>query len=276
MRANVTATLSTLTTITLTLLILGAVLLVNTNLNRTLSGLERQAEVAAFLTPDADGAALLGHVQSMTGVSSAELIPKDQVLAEMTRDYPYTQQAAALAGNPFPDTLRMRVADVEQTRVVAAAAGMLQGVESVEYGAGYVDQAARTLATLRTVGTLLVGLLLGGTLLSILNAVQISMYARRSEINVMRMLGATRSFIQWPYLIEGVLLGLGGAALAGLVLLPVAAELTRRAAELVPALPLAQGWGHLLTLWLGLAALGAIVGLLGGWLASGRYLQELE
>ncbi|GHG00147.1 hypothetical protein GCM10017783_10320 [Deinococcus piscis] len=276
MRANLTAVLSTLTTITLTLLVLGAVLLAGQNLNRTLAGLERQVEVAAFLEPGADGPALLKHAEGMAGVAQAELLSPEQVLAEMTRDYPYTAEAAQLAGNPFPATLRLRVTSVDQTRVVAAAAGMLRGVESVEFGAGYVDQALGTLRTLRAAGGLLIGLLLGGTLFSILNAVQVSMYARRGEINVMRLLGARRSFVQGPHLIEGLLLGLGGAALAGIILLPVAGLLSARAAELVPALPLLQGTGPLLTLWLQLAALGAGVGLLGGWLASGRYLRELE
>lgn len=276
MRANRTAVFSTLTTITLTLLVLGTVLLVNQNLNRTLSGLERQAEVAAFLTPDADGPALLQHIRGIPGVAQAELLTSEQVLDEMTQSYPYTEQAAKLAGNPFPATLRMQVDSVEQTRVVASAAGLLKGVESVEYGAGYVDKALNTLRAVRAAGALLVGLLLGGTLLSILNAVQVSMYARRGEINVMRLLGARRAFIQWPHLLEGLLLGLGGALLAGAILLPVAGELTRRALVLVPSLPLVQGSTPLLTLWLWLALLGGSVGLLAGWLASGRYLRELE
>ncbi|MDO4264138.1 MAG: permease-like cell division protein FtsX, partial [Deinococcus sp.] len=208
----------------------GAVLLAGQNLNRTLAGLERQVEVAAFLEPGADGAALLRHAQGMAGVAQAELLSPEQVLAEMTRNYPYTAEAAQLAGNPFPATLRLRVTEVEQTRVVAAAAGMLRGVESVEFGAGYVDRALGTLRTVRAAGTLLIGLLLG----------------------------------------------VGGAALAGLILLPLAQVLTARATALVPALPLIQGWGPLLALWLQLAALGAGVGLLGGWLASGRYLRELE
>ncbi len=276
MRGNRTAALATLTTITLTLLVLGAVLLAGQNLNRTLSALERQVQVAAFLRPGANGPALLRHAQALPGVTHAELLTPEQVLAEMSRDYPYTGQAAQLAGNPFPATLRLQVSGVEQTRVVAAAAGTLDGVESVEYGAGYVDQALNTVRTVRAAGLLLAGLLLAGTLLSILNAVQVSMYARRSEIDVMRLLGARRSFIQWPHLLEGLLLGLGGAALAGLLLLPLTALLTQRAAALVPALPLVQGAGPLLTLWLELAALGAGVGLLGSWLASGRYLRELE
>lgn len=276
MQANRTAALSTLTTITLTLLVLGTVLLGNQNLSSVVRDLEQQAEVAAFLTPEADGSALLAHMQAVPGVVEAKLLTPDQVLAEMAQSYPYTEQAVQLAGNPFPATLRMRVESVEQTRAVASAAGLLRGVESVEYGAGYVDRALNTLRAVRAAGAFLVALLLGGTLLSILNAVQVSMYARRGEINVMRLLGARRSFIQWPHLLEGLLLGLGGALLAGMILLPLATNLTRRALALVPALPLVRDPQALLQLWLWLGVLGGLTGLLAGWLASGRYLRELE
>ena len=69
-------------------------------------------------------------------------------------------------------------------------------MDGVEYGAGYVDPTVETLTAVRGAGYALVGLLLLGTLFNILNAVRVAMYARRDEISVMRLLGATRSFIR--------------------------------------------------------------------------------
>ncbi|MFC6590665.1 cell division protein FtsX [Deinococcus lacus] len=276
MRGNLTATLATLTTMTITLLMLGSVVLMALNVGRTLTQLESQVEVAAFLADGADGPALLGQVQRFTEVKSAELVTKEQVLGEMTAAYPYTAQAAELAGNPFPATLRMRVGRVEDTRRVAAAAEKLPGVEGTEFGARYVDQASRTLQTLRVAGWALVGLLLLGTLFSILNAVQVAMYARRNEINVMRLLGARRSFIQMPHILEGLLLGLTASLLASVLLAPTYLELTRRVQELVPVLPVASDPRTLWSVLGGLLGLGLILGLAGSWLASRRYLQELE
>ena len=276
MRGNLTATLATLTTMVLALLMLGFVVLLTLNVDRSLSQLESQVEVAAFLDDDADTEAILTAIQTLSGVREATVIRKDAVLAEMQRDYPYVREAAELAGNPFPDTLRVRVARVADTRAVAGAVEKLDGVESVEYGAGYVERAAKVLDAVRIAGYVLVGLLLTGTLFNILNAVRVAMYARRSEINVMRLLGATRGFIRMPYLIEGLVLGLVGAFVAGALLYPGYTALTNRLSVLVPSLPLLRDPLVLTQLIGALAALGVLVGLFGSLVASGRYLRELE
>ena len=127
MRGNFTATFSTLITMTLTLLMLGFVVLLTLNVDRTLAQLESQVEIAAFLSDSADGAALEKQVRDQPQVTDAKLIGKAQVLSEMSRDYPYTEEAASLAGNPFPDTLRLRVARVEDSRAVAELVRELAG-----------------------------------------------------------------------------------------------------------------------------------------------------
>lgn len=276
MRGSLTATFATLTTMTLTLLILGFVLLLTLNVNRTLAQLESQVEVAAFLSPGTDGQTLLTQVQALPQVREATLATSAQILDEMTRDYPYTRDAARLAGNPFPDTLRLRVARVEDSRTVAAAVSILAGVEDVEYGAGYVDQTVRTLTAVRGAGYVLVGLLLLGTLFNILNAVRVAMYARRNEISVMRLLGATRGFIRMPHVIEGMLLGVTASALALALLTPAYLELASRVQLFAPVFPVVRDLPSLLPILGGVGLLGILIGLMGSLFASRRYLRELE
>ena len=276
MRANFTSTFSTLTTMTITLLVLGAVLLLTLNVNRTLEQLESQVEVAAYLTEQADDANLLAQVKQYPQVREAQLLSKEQVLAEMTRDYPYAKEAADLAGNPFPDTIRMKVGRVEDSRPVANAVGRLPGVESVEYGAGYVDPAVRTLTAVRTAGYGLVGLLLVGTLFNILNAVRVAMYARRGEISVMRLLGATRGFIRMPHVLGGLFVGVTAAALSLGLLVPAYLSMARRVQQLAPVFPVVTDEKTLVPLLGGVALLGILIGLLGSLFATQRYLRELE
>ena len=275
-RGNLTATLATLGTMTLTLLMLGFVVLLTQNVDRTLSQLESQVEVAAFLRDGADSAGLLAQVRRLPQVREARLVSREQVLDEMTRDYPYARDAAQLAGNPFPDTLRLRVDRVQDSTRVAAAVSRLNGVQDVEYGAGYVDQTVRTLSAVRGAGYVLVGLLLLGTLLNILNAVRVAIYARRNEISVMRLLGATRGFIRMPHLIEGVLLGLLAGVIAVGLLAPAYLGLAARVQTLVPVLPIITDLNAVWPLLAALLGLGALVGLVGSFLATGRYLRELE
>ncbi|GGR85559.1 cell division protein FtsX [Deinococcus sedimenti] len=276
MRGNVTATLATLMTMTLTLLMLGFVLLLTLNVNRTIEQLESQVEVAAFLRPDAQDEALLAQARAIPQVREARLVTSEEVLTEMTQDSPFARDAAELVGNPYPDTLRLRVARVGDTRTVATQIGALPGVEDVEYGAGYVDSTVRTLSAVRLAGYLLVGLLLLGTLFNILNAVRVAMYARRDEISVMRLLGATRGFIRMPHVLEGLIVGSLAAALALAILTPAYLSLTQRVQQLAPVFPVVRDPGTLAPLLGGVACLGILIGLLGSIFATRRYLQELE
>ncbi|BDP42138.1 hypothetical protein DAETH_21070 [Deinococcus aetherius] len=276
MRGNLTATFATLMTMTLTLLMLGFVLLLTLNVNRTLAQLESQVEVAAFLRDGADGQRLLTQVRALPQVREATLVTSEQVLGEMTRDYPYARDAAELAGNPFPDTLRMRVSRVEDSRAVARAVETLAGVEDVEYGAGYVDQTVRTLTAVRGAGYALVGLLLLGTLFNILNAVRVAMYARRQEISVMRLLGATRGFIRMPHVIEGLILGVTASALALALLTPTYLELAERVGLFAPVFPVVRDLPTLLPILGAVGGLGVVIGFFGSLFASRRYLRELE
>lgn len=276
MRANLTATLSTLTTMTLTLLTLGGVLLLTLNVNRTLERLESQVEVAAYLSPAAKPDELLRTVRAYPQVLEARVVTSEEILKEMTRDYPYTREAAELTGNPFPDTLRMRVGKVEDSRRVAVAAQVLPGVESVEYGEDYIDSAVRALTAVRAVGYGMVALLLLGTLFNILNAVRVAMFARRNEISVMRLLGATRSFIRMPHLIEGMLVGLVAATVAVTALALGYRTLAERLVLFAPIFPVVTDWDVIWPLLLGVGLLGVLVGLVGSLFATRRYLQELE
>ncbi|CAM3208226.1 ABC transporter permease [Deinococcus saxicola] len=276
MRGNFTATLATLVTMTLTLLMLGFVLLLTLNVDRTLEQLESQVEVAAFLTPEADDAGLLAQARALPQVREARLVSSAQVLDEMSQISPSTRDAAGLVGNPFPDTLRMKVSRVEDSRMVASAVSGLSGVDSVEYGAGYVDPTVKTLTAVRGAGYALVGLLLLGTLFNILNAVRVAMYARRDEISVMRLLGATRAFIRMPHVIEGLIVGILAAALALVLLTPAYLGLAGRVRELAPVLPVVTDWNTLLPVLGGVAALGILIGFVGSLFASRRYLRELE
>lgn len=276
MRGNAVATLSTFITMTLTLLMLGFVVLLTLNVDRTLAQLESQVEIAAFLEDGTDAAALARQVRALPPVTDVQVVSKERVLEEMQRDYPYTKDAVALTGNPFPTTLRLKVARVEDSPQVAAQLGKLKGVQDVEYGAGYVDQTVKTLSTARVAGYGLVSLLLVGTLFNILNAVRVAIYARRHEIALMRLLGATPRFIRAPHLIEGVLLGLLAGLLASGMLSPAYLYLAREVHTLLPLMPVVTDLATISPVLLGLLLLGALVGLLGSLFATRRYLRELE
>ncbi len=276
LRGNFTAALATLTTMTLTLALLGAVSLLTLNLERTLSGLEKEVEVSALLLESADDAALLKTAQALPEVASAHIVTKAQALEQLGKDLPGILEPGSLEGNPLPDSLRLTLKNPRDAREVATKLKALSGVESVEYGAGYVDQALRTFNSVRLLGYSLVALLLLNSLFNILSTVRVGMFARRNEIEVMRLLGARRSFIRAPYVLEGILLGLLASLTTAALLYPAYFGLTEQLRSLLPSLPLLQDRKVVLELLAVLVGLGVGVGALGSLFASNRYLRELE
>lgn len=277
-KGTLTATVATLSTMTITLAVLGAVTLLTLNLDRNLAKLESDVEIGVFVKPDArlDSVALSIQTQYGSMIKEAKLVTKDEAMQEMMDLYPSFKDAENLVDNPLPDTLRLKLNDPQETKRVAEAIKSLDGIDSVEYGQGTIDQTINLIRALRTGGWVLVGILILSSLFNILNTVRVAMYARREEINVMRMLGATQGFIRAPYLMEGVLLGLLSSAIACIILVPTYITLIDNMKTAIPLLVLVTEPGMVLQALAALFGFGLAMGTSGSLFASNRYLREME
>ncbi len=184
--------------------------------------------------------------------------------------------AGALEGlpkNPLPASLELTPRDAGEVRALAQRVAGLPGVAEVDYGREWLDRLEALGRALRAFGGAALGLVVGAALLVVANTIRLAVYARRDEIEIMKLVGATDAYVRVPFLLEGALQGLVGAALAlgGLaavqrVLLPrAAAAFAFAAGTAAPRLSV--------THFALLAAAGAVVGLAGSWLAVARFLR---
>ncbi|GGJ21735.1 cell division protein FtsX [Deinococcus roseus] len=277
-RGTLTATFATLSTMTITLAVLGAVILLTQNLERNLLKLESEVEIGVFLKQGSTLESVALAIQTQYGslIKEAKLVTREQAMQEMTELYPSFEQAEGLVDNPLPDTLRLKLKDPQDTKNVAEAIKNFEGVDSVEYGQGTIDQSINLIRALRSGGWALVVVLVLSSFFNILNAVRVAMYARREEINVMRLLGATRRFVRAPYLMEGILLGLLSGAIACIILVPTYVSLVDSLQKSVPFLTLVTEPIRVLQSLAGLFLFGLLIGAAGSWLASNHYLREIE
>lgn len=208
LRQHPTSTLATLFTALVSFSLLFLVGLVLWNLDRVVGTLESELEVAAFLKPDANTQVILSEIQTWTDVPEVRLESKEEAFGQLLLDYPYLAQAQEFVQNPLPDTLRLKLSNPEQVREIAVRVGRLEGVDSVEYGGALTEQLVRVLAGLRVAAYILIGLLLVNTLFSVMGTIRLSIENRRDELRVMQLVGATRAFIQGPFVAEGILLTL--------------------------------------------------------------------
>lgn len=273
-RKNWIASISTLTTMTLSLTILAGFSLLVLNVNLNLGELQNELELAAYLAPSADPEAVLGTVSGWAGVVSAELVSPGAALRDLVTQLPYIESASREVNNPLPYSLFLRLSDPAQTDRVAAALRALPGVAEVEDGGEAVATFLAINDALRLVGSVLIVVLLSSALFAIVNSIRAAITARREEIEVMRLVGATRGFIRAPFLLEGVFLGVLSALLTLLLVVPGYSFIALRLSQTLRFLPLVRDPVALTQLSLLLVVLAFLVGLIGSALSVSQYLQE--
>jgi len=218
--------LLTALTVAVTLALGGAFFLLLANLEGVLERVGRELGVSAYLAPELtpeEVAELAARARALPGVAAVEHVTREEAAVRFAAGAP--ERAGwleALGESPLPASLELTLAPGERTgeatRAVAEALRALPGVEDVAADDDWVDGYARTLALLRGVGAVLGAVLAGATVLLVGSTIRLAVYARRDEIEILSLVGASRSFIALPFLIEGALLGAAGgaAALAGL------------------------------------------------------------
>jgi len=241
------------------------------NLERVVQSLERELEVAAFLQRGADVEALLTEIQAWPEVREVRLQSKEEALAQLILDYPYLAEAKDLVGNPLPDTLRLRLEAPGAVRAVAERLKRLPGVEGVEYGGELTERLVQVLSGSRLAMVLLVGLLLLNTFFSVMGSIRLSVESRKEALAI--LVGATRRFIQAPFVLEGTLLTLSAGLLAVLAGGGLYLALSQALQALLPFLPV-LGPRDLLQTGILVLWLAVLLGASGAYMASRAYLRE--
>ncbi len=273
-RANWVASVSTITTMTLSLTILAGFSLISVNLNAVLQNLQSELQISAFLDDGAPAAQLVDTIRGWSEVSSVTYVSKKQALANMVSTLPSLKQAAALIDNPLPDTLEIRLHDPAQTPVVRSRLAQLPGVNHIEDGSNAVNTFLAINDALRVGGSILIVVLLSAALFAIVNSIRAAIAARREEIDVMRLVGATRSFIRAPFLIEGFLLGLISAVVTLALAVPGYQFVVLRLSPQLAFIPFVRDSATIGQIAGLLATLSVLVGLVGSAISVSQHLRE--
>jgi cell division transport system permease protein len=224
MKRNPWLSIASVLTVMVSLVILGFSVFFLANASNMAKSFESQLEVAAFVksgTAPADIEALQTQIKGLPGVASVTIVTKEQALTDFGKTMGDSQSnlLTDLGGtNPFPDKLTVKATDPQNVKTLAATMSTLPGVDKVRYGQGFVDQLLRFTQWLRWIGLGVVGAFGIAAIVLISINVKMNVFSRRREIQIMKLVGASNSFVRWPFLIEGMVLGLiGGALAAGIV-----------------------------------------------------------
>jgi len=275
LRQHLTSTFATFFTALVSFALLFLLGLVLWNLDRVVSSLERELEVAAFLKPGVKAEPILAQIQTWPEVAQAKLQTKEEALATLQLDYSYLAQAKELIENPLPDTLRLNLKAPQQVREIGRRLERIEGVAAVEYGGALTEQLVRVLSGLRIGVNILIVLLLMDTLFSVMGTIRLSIENRREELQVMQLVGATRRFIQGPFMVEGIALT-GAAALVALGLGVLAYRFLASALQnLLPFVPVLNQ-NDLTRAAFAMLLLALLLGSIGAYIASRANLKEAD
>ena len=264
-------------TIAVSLFVLGAFLTVASNLSDVVGRWTRKVQVTFYLE---DGLAPLIReslenrlredpaVESLVNVSRDEALERFRNLFRDLRTLPED-----LGENPFPASIEVTIraghGSPEEVQRLVRAFEEAPGVEDVQYDLLWIQRLSTAVRLVRLVGGFLGGILVLAGVFTISNVIRLTVYARQDELDIMRLVGATRTYVRGPFVVEGMIQGgLGGLASVGLLWLAfrvlardalAASDLLGRAVVFLPK-----------ELCLAIVAGGMAVGVVGSLVSLGR------
>jgi cell division transport system permease protein len=274
---NAMMSLAATATVVLMLVLLAALFIVISGLNAGLAFIESKVAVTAQLE---DGLSRPGlerlttQVERMPGVASVRYVSPAEAMSRLRASYRAVGRELDLGdsgGIRIFASLEVDLADPNASADVAAALEEDPVVERVLTKQAEYDTLLTIINVVRTVGIIGVGLVGLTVLFMIINTIRIAVYSRATEIEIMRLVGASDSFIRWPFILEGILCGLIGAIVT-VILVTAVWDPIQPAMVRTFQMPTAVSDQFLATITLLLFAVGLGVGALGSWISVRSYL----
>ncbi len=286
---NLSTALGSIITIFLSLLIIGVFLVAGTMLENLMKSVESEVSITAYVADDApqtDIERVMDDISSMSDVSSVSFTTKEQALenfsSSMTSNPEIIEQLDGT--NPLPASIDVELTDPQSVEDVAKAIEENKTYgqicedptnvgDSIKYGQGTVERLFQLTNYVRYIGIALIALLIFIALVFINNTIRLAILARRKEIAIMRLVGASNGFIRGPFLMEGALHALIGSLLAVLVIEMLRIFAVPQLQNSIRFLDFTVDGGTYLFIYLVLVASGIVIGLIGSTIAMRRYLK---
>lgn len=272
---NVAATV----TMVLMLLMLSALVIIVSGVEAGLAFVESKVEVRAELH---DGLtedrifAFRDDLTTMPEVSQVTYVSKDEALQRFQEERRERgeEDFTGLYVNPFYAYLAIELRDPRQSsglvETLNAETGLVRLVLGQQSG---IDKLVDLTAQLRTLGAVVLGFAGMTVLLIVINSIRMALMSRAQEIEIMRLVGASDRYVRWPFILEGVFIGLVGAFVTLLLLLVMSGPISDLASDIAGSVPL--GFDQSLTLQIMAIVIGAGLGLggVGAWISVRTYLR---
>ncbi|MFF5996782.1 permease-like cell division protein FtsX [Lysinibacillus sp. KU-BSD001] len=274
-------TIASVSAVTVTLLLVGVFAIIMMNLNKVATDLENDVEIRVLIDIMNDEeqkktaeAELMAQIKNLPDVAEVVYSPKEQELSDLIKDFG-EELSLFEQNNPLHNVLYVKAVDPQQTANVAAQIEKLDHTYEVLYGEGKVEKLFGFLNISRNIGLVLILGLLFTAMFLISNTIRITIIARKDEIEIMKLVGATNSFVRIPFVFEGMWIGLLGSVIPMVVVSilyynlyhTLAPRIQGNLLELLEVTPLLYQVNALLM------GIGLLIGIWGSFMSVRKFLK---
>ncbi|WP_194192172.1 permease-like cell division protein FtsX [Clostridium chrysemydis] len=225
LKRNKTICFASVLTVLITFFVLGAFLLVTKNVGLALDDIQSKVELKVFLKDDIkliEQREVEIKLNELDGVQEVVYESKEDAFKnfqDATKENKGLLEGYSLDKNPFPASFVVKLKDPSYAKAITDAIQNMPGVESIGNQQDLIKTITKLVNIVKIIGFGLFVILVGVAIFLIMNTTKLTVYSRRREIGIMKFVGATDWFIRWPFIIEGMIIGLVGSLLAVIVVL---------------------------------------------------------
>lgn len=278
---NFSLSLASVTCITITLIIIAAALLISENVSNFTTEIESDVTVVAFLDSDVSDDVRNEfelNLKKNMNIDNYTFKSKSEVKDEMQEE---NETFSAVLSewddseNPLKDTYTIKVHDVNKIGDTAKEIEQMEGVSSVQYGEGLVEKLVGVFDAIEKITMIAAGALIIVTIFLIINTIKLTIFSRKREIGIMRLVGASNSRIKLPFVIEGIILGIIGSIIPILVIVLGYTTLYDyfEGQLFSPVIKLITPMPFVINTSLIVLVIGMLVGMIGSYRAVRRYIK---
>lgn len=278
LRRNNWMSVASIGTVAVSLFIFGMFLMMVMNMNKLAENMESQVQINVYLLDKVDrqqARDIEKDLKEIEGVESVGFVTKDEAM-ERFKDRLGDQKTLLDAldeTNPLPDSFEVTVTNPDLVKTAAVKMEKLDGVECAKYGQDVMEHLFEITRLLRIFGFTLMLVLAFATLFIISNTIRLTVFARRKEIAIMKYVGATDWFIRWPFVMEGMVLGLFGSIIAAMVLRTAYTAMAEKVYDTLAFFPLIPEQPFLTYITIVVVISGMVVGAIGSAVSIKKFLK---
>lgn len=278
---NLSLSLASLSCIIITLLIVSVAITFSSNVNNITKKIESDLTIVTFVKSETEEAKIKEieeNLKVLPNIDKISFVSKDQVKDAMKEEndtYKKIIEDWGTSENPLDSYFLVTVKSIDDMGETAATIRNLEGVDAVNYGEGLVEQLVSVFDMIKNAMVITVIALIFVTAFLISNTIKITIYSRKNEIDIMRLVGTSNMVIKLPFIFEGLFLGAFGSIIPILATIYSYVFLYDKLGGIFfnPILPMIAPYNFVFKVGLALLAIGSVVGMFGSYKAVRKYLK---